>query len=142
MYSWSLVDYLIGIAIFLFILLVGLGIPVILLSEYLLRPIMLKGLANLFSLRYKMHNGFISNDGKRNIVSGNVGEHRIELYDYSAPNNDALETKFTLFGIPTRSKRATYFSVDDKQEVLIGKISGYYPVSKLKEKISNLQSYS
>lgn len=139
MNNWTFVDYIIGISIFLVFLLIGLGIPLILLSEYFLRPRKMKSLAKKFSLEYGDNTHFISNSGKRNIITGSIGNHNVEIYDYGAPNYEAIETHFTLYGAPVRSKRFTIISVDGKEETLMGRISGYYPVNKIKQKLLDIQ---
>lgn len=136
--DWDAVDYFIGILVLLFLLLMGLFMPGILLSEFLLRPRKMKQLAEGFSLSYKKNDGLISESGRRNVITGGINAHHVKIYDYGAPNYEAKETYFTDLNVPIRSKRFTAFSIDGKEEILTGKISGYCPVSKIREKLISL----
>ena len=114
----------------LFLLIIGPIIPVILLSEYFIRPIMMKKLAKEFGLQYQRNKGFISNDRRRNIITGKIGNHKVDLFDFAIPRSGPR---------PMTSKRHTLFAIDGEEETLSGKVSGYYPINKLREKLEHLR---
>lgn len=98
----------------------------------------MKKLADDFGLTYALGSSFSLEGTERNIISGTVNDKTIKIFDLGIQNRTAIETYFTKNNTPIRSIRHTVLEVNGKETILKSKISGYYPVDKIRSELVKL----
>lgn len=123
------------LGVFLLALAAGLVFPIILAKEFFFRPREMRGMANEFNLSYSISDK--TKRGARNLIRGRIGSHQIRVYDITEIKWIPLTRGGNL---GNQAIRRTILEIDGHKEVLTGFVSGYYSVSKLKERLSHLSN--
>lgn len=111
----------------------------------LVRSYRIEKIAKEFRLQYQRKSSSVqlSLPVRRNILTGVVNNHNIEIYDFYQEQRMPWYWMFMFRrGLRTTTRRSTIFKIDGNEEEARGFLSGFAPIYRLRQILMDLDNHS